>query len=391
MSKLMFQMNRQSGPIEQFNVNAKVYENLSNIRFLHLSNVTADNRKFTDVLNELGISGIYGVHFTDSDSFNSVYTVGKHVAENLKFIKNVTSMIGTNLQHDIEQEKFLLSTFEQLHDSPIKINDLLNSISTSVQWSDILFAWSLIKSLQQHNHIVFNNVIDDAVQIKWFANWFSGLDVTVNNLYYHRMIESNPLVKIHNFKYFPYPLYGIFMKEKKNYEKYITFTVGLTDFTVNKFRNKITRELKKFDDEHNAGFNVFIRSTIDSNLNTGFLEYDEYQKAIEKSKFTLIIPSYHRNVWSNKRFWEAITVDCLPLIYDPVKNLAEGLDLDDELIDIVDNNLRITSDNIKDLPLICKNLENSREQLLKLIKSTDRYKELSDKNYYKQFLKEFYG
>jgi len=299
-------------------------------------------------------------------------------------VKSMTSVVGYIMQDGDSQELLYNKIIDALdeHDD-IPICKILKTASPSIHIVDYIAIVWLLKALEPE---VFNNIIDDPLQAK-FA-WYTG---KMNNLYYHKLSNDNELVSKYNFRYCPYPIYSLFNLELNTAceQKYL-FTVGMTDYIVGNGRSEILNELlNTFGDKEDC--NIYYVSN-DENLKSKWTEknkilpYFDYMNVIKHSRFTLIIPSYHNGVWSNKRFYEAVLNGCLPIILDTDNRLAEGLDFDIELITLC-KQLTINMSDIKNLYDICSSLtETERKNILKELHNSARFKSLKSAEYHKKYI-----
>lgn len=83
---------------------------------------------------------------------------------------------------------------------------------------------------------------------------------------------------------------------------------------------------------------LFIKSKMTNEYND--ILYDDYLDEVSRSKFTLILPSYHKNCFSAYRFIESVYNDCLPLVLEScyVDEFKSSYNLD-SLIIVNKNNI----------------------------------------------------
>lgn len=102
---------------------------------------------------------------------------------------------------------------------------------------------------------------------------------------------------------------------------------------------------------------------------TKLIPYEQYLKLIAMSKFTLTIPSYDSNCFSLRRFFEAVTQGCIPLILDTC-NYKAGFSFNEEFIDFIEEHLLVRHEDLPNLHEIIMSKVDTHEQLLKSLLST---------------------
>jgi hypothetical protein len=114
---------------------------------------------------------------------------------------------------------------------------------------------------------------------------------------------------------------------------------------MNKERKKEHESIQKFIEKIKDGkirHKIMYRSKIDD-IDT-LVSKDEYMSLIAESRFTLVIPAYHKGMFSCFRFIESIFYDCLPLIFDHCnyKDFFASYNIDQEYVkDILINDSNI--------------------------------------------------
>ena len=118
---------------------------------------------------------------------------------------------------------------------------------------------------------------------------------------------------------------------RTSFEKDFDFVFGYTILTQD--RSSSTNYLNEvLDSISDLKTKIFLRDKY-NNIDT-FVKKDEYLDYINKSKFTLIIPSYNEETFSAFRYIESIYSGCVPLILNTVdiSEAKNSLYIPDELI-----------------------------------------------------------
>ncbi len=120
------------------------------------------------------------------------------------------------------------------------------------------------------------------------------------------------------------------------------------------------------------------------------INYNEYLGLIKSASLTLIIPSYDTACFSLRRFFEAATSGCLPLILGTC-NYKAGFNFDKEMIGIVENHLLVTMDDLKNLGDAIEKTKNQTTMLLDKIMRTKYMKKYHDPLFYKRYMDKMFG
>ena len=269
--------------------------------------------------------------------------------------------------------------------SSVRICDVLKTKSQSIHISQFLMLFALIERLNPGHIISF---VDDPTQVKYA--WASQ-NAKVTHYYYHPLSNSSELVKAYGFKYSPYPFYAMLdpRAPQMNLNKNVDFMVGITDYVPNTYRTQILDPLVTHSKNTDS---FFVRYVSHNERLMGMHEschdlvsYSSYLSDLCRARFTLSVPSYHEEVWSNRRFWEAIHRDCLPFIFDPLGMRFAGLHFDAELIELCQE-LVVTMKELQTFPTIIERFpEEVRVKLLHDIRNTTTYKNLTNIQYHESY------
>jgi len=200
-------------------------------------------------------------------------------------------------------------------------------------------------------------------------------ELQYKNLYSHIQnyffYSSNEI----NTKYFPFIEYGYFYNVNNNLNKIIDFVLGYTVLT--KERKYIDSFIKSINLTNKE---IYLKNKYTKENN--YINYNKYYERLKIAKFTLIIPSYDVNEFSSIRFFEALALDCIPLIMKKC-NWEKAFNVYKDFFKIIKEYLLIDSN--EDI----KKKINMYNVILKRIKESEDYKKLKDINYYKSYIKEF--
>lgn len=189
---------------------------------------------------------------------------------------------------------------------------------------------------------------------------------------------------------------GINAAQEETHSKTLNFAFAMTDSWLNvKDRMHIIQQMEHFADPEFTEPNKFLfryrswRKSAEFKHNTSLIPYDVYMQHICHAKFTLNIPSYDTNCFSLRRFFEAITNDCIPLVLDTC-NYQAGFNFNDEMIEFVERNLLVTFDDLHRLDEIVKEKCSVYDKLLEELKQTQWWKAYHNPKLYTNHLKQLY-
>lgn len=392
--------NRQTVVRQMFPINTDVFS-LSDKKFVYMSlSPFGDEILETGPLFHSKVESTIRCHIDDSMSL-------KQIANNIDFalapifddLDSVNICITAMMQYGHEQERFMDAAYSSILHSDIPLEFLFKTLSPRVQVCDYFFVQRLLSLLVIHSRThqtKVNFFVDDPTEAEYpqYTSHFG------SRFYYHHIGSKNPLFG--KLKYFPYPFYHLMkdIDEDKicHDNRYIGFSVGLTDYSKRDTSRKemITSLMNGLEDSELGGqFSIIRYFSLDKGLMNWhdekheLLTYQEYRNEMSHSKFTLVIPSYHEGAWSNKRFWEAVSVGCLPLVYDPINRRQEGLDFDESAIEIVDKYLLLTcepKDICEHIVRKMEELKDNRIDIIKTLLNTTVAKYLRNEESYKNGL-----
>lgn len=104
------------------------------------------------------------------------------------------------------------------------------------------------------------------------------------------------------------------------------------------------------------------------------LSYEDYMKRLSESKTTLLIPAYDASTFSVHRFVEAISLGCLPIIFDAVYEF--GFAGYSDTIDFIASNLVI--DDIMEINSKIDQVCENHDELLRALKKTSYFRMLQE-------------
>lgn len=131
---------------------------------------------------------------------------------------------------------------------------------------------------------------------------------------------------------------------------------------------------------NNLKYFVAIAVSKEKGEKKDLVSQTEYYELLAKSKFTLIVPSYNKEAFSIIRFIEALSRDCIPLVWNKccLDNLNNALP---EITKIIYNYLLI--EDLKDLEYKINNFKNAKE-IINKIKNTNDWKNMKSKKRLKE-------
>lgn len=193
-------------------------------------------------------------------------------------------------------------------------------------------------------------------------------------------LTSNRYFFYHNdrigAKYVPLIEYAM-LHQAKSAEKTKDFTFGFTVTTDD--RVAIYEEIKKIEAQQ---MNFLVRyPKIDVNT---CVKKSEYDKMLEHSRYTLIIPSYEVSDFSAIRFWEALFRDCVPLVHASCKWEQAFVEFP-EIAAIIRSALLVNTEHIKSA--VGKNYQ----VILQSIKSTNDWAKLHSIDWYREKTAPFFA
>jgi len=187
-----------------------------------------------------------------------------------------------------------------------------------------------------------------------------------------------------NMRWVPFVEYGFFYNNINPSFKNIDFTFGCTILT--KKRTYITSQIIKLKqnlEDLRLSNNIYLKDKF-ADINT-LVNIYKYNTEVGKSRFTMIIPSYDSNHFSNIRFFEALASDTISLIHNEA-NLERGLQHYPELLKV----FRKYVVKLNEVPDKIKSI--NYEVALKEIKENKDYiKMATDLNFYKEKFKDIFN
>jgi hypothetical protein len=212
-------------------------------------------------------------------------------------------------------------------------------------------------------HTYFHKFANDSSQ---FCHEFMGKTYCVN-------------IKYDDYIEVAYLLNSEHINKYSNVSKTLNFSVGLTDWRIeSNERTQHILDLLHLKNKEHIELNMFSKFLDNtkhveySKLINKWYVYDEYLQLLASSKCTIVFASYATNCFSKRRFIEALSVKCIPLVhYKSNYEIALHKDL---LAIYKKHNLVVTDltaieDNIK---YICDNYDS----IITEIYETDYIKQL---------------
>lgn len=217
----------------------------------------------------------------------------------------------------------------------------LKHVAETVYQSIMFVLYELIEEAKLHSldDLQINNFVEDPLQHKLWQ--FDGPTVHIKHWYFHKLNnlqqqyehdwdEKHASSIITNFDFSPsqqhFYWHGVSANNLFRYEdrKHLVFAFAMTN--VWKDRQERTIMIDEMLHLHCANaikhgivFRFFSRAKHQQMLSDKLLSYATYLELLKSSRFTLIIPSYDSNCFSMRRFAEAISVGCVPLIHEDCK------------------------------------------------------------------------
>ena len=117
------------------------------------------------------------------------------------------------------------------------------------------------------------------------------------------------------------------------------------------------------------------------------ISQNAYYDLISRSRYTLIIPSYVNTTFSNVRFFESLSVGCLPLVLSTC-DLLEMLPIYPRITKIIEKYLLV--DNVADIVKKVNNMpEKLRKRIITEILNDERLSRVTSKEYMQKRWKKF--
>lgn len=328
----------------------------------------------------------------------------KEIDERMSFIENVKSLtlvtgcLAERFSMELRWYKNYMKVRddEELRKKPLE--DVFGWISTLNLAQPFLV---MMYICDKFGPFKINNFVDDSLQYKYPYLVERGFDV--RHLHYHKMKDdtfTDPDGNQYKYEYFPFIHYWYFhryktfqkVKQQRLQRKKYLFTFGMSDSSpILRARGQMIRNLLHLVNEPNC---KFFFKTIDkelkeyqekNNLND-WVDYSEYLDLIDQSRFTLNIPSYSDQVFSPRRWMEAVQLDCLPLVLDTTQYEA-GFNFDEELIGIIKEHCLISMDDLKNITSICESIDST--EVIKKIKACRQVKLWQNPEFYKAFVNKY--
>lgn len=290
-------------------------------------------------------SGHNNVRFVDMTHFNNMSLV-----ETRKFMKIVLQLhddVATlnifngacNSFASVEARHF--ACWQKLGcDSYARLQPLKH-VAETVYQAIMFVLYELIEEAKLHciDDLQINNFVEDPLQHKlWqfesdivhIKHWYFHKLNNLQQQYEHDWDEKHASSIITNFDFSPsqqhFYWHGVSANNLFRYEdrKHLVFAFAMTN--VWKDRQERTIMIDEMLHLHSADaikhgivFRFFSRAKHQQMLSDKLLSYATYLELLKSSRFTLIIPSYDSNCFSMRRFAEAISVGCVPLIHEDCK------------------------------------------------------------------------
>lgn len=218
---------------------------------------------------------------------------------------------------------------------------LLKDVAESPYQQIMWLLYELIESAKMRclETLQINNFVEDPLQHKlWqfesdivhIKHWYFHKLNNLQQQYEHDWDEKHASSIITNFDFSPsqqhFYWHGVSANNLFRYEdrKHLVFAFAMTN--VWKDRQERTIMIDEMLHLHCANaikhgivFRFFSRAKHQQMLSDKLLSYATYLELLKSSRFTLIIPSYDSNCFSMRRFAEAISVGCVPLIHEDCK------------------------------------------------------------------------
>lgn len=243
----------------------------------------------------------------------------------------------------------------------------LKHVAETVYQSIMFVLYELIEEAKLHSldDLQINNFVEDPLQHKLWQ--FDGPTVHIKHWYFHRLdnklqqhehdwSDSHTSSILTNFDFSPsqqhfywHGLQKIDLFKHEN-RKHLLFAFSMTN--VWKDRTERTTYIDNMMHLHNSEcvkqgivFRFFSRAKHQQMLSDKLLPYATYLELLKSAKYTLIIPSYDSNCFSLRRFAEALSVGCVPLVHEDCKLYM----FDGTQRNFIEDRLLLTSEDIESL------------------------------------------
>lgn len=269
------------------------------------------NQKFKRYKEVCENAGIKAIHFSDYDSdkklkkWSKLYSDWNDILNEYSidtlFLNCLQITKDVYLDHEDNLKKFYQKTIE---------NDLFTHNFVSGYRSKYFLACMYNTILNRPDIKIVHQIVDPN-------------EVNVNNLKSDAISLFNYELNFRNVEYFPFGewafVYG-FTKNKQINDKNNDFIFGFASHTRNEgnFREGYAKSLdvvkEKFE-KLGIPYEIYFKG-FDGKGNKveDYLMSDKYHERVAASKFTLVIPAHNNNVFSQNRFFESITLGCVPII-----------------------------------------------------------------------------
>lgn len=310
---------------------------------------------------------------------------------------------------NFEDELKVWEMYQMCKQEPNK--DLWKSVKKPYVNSIWMMMYCMLEWCAAH-HIRVNNVFEDPLQHK-LEPYIEGLDV--HNYYFHflpkpdaEVNDGHAMTYTHPAKTRLSPTFKVDFCPSQQYwymmcqhrtepfavnTKDIKFCFAMTDnWAVAKDRQQLI-----FAIEHMAAPGYFeqtgilfkytsiVRAPYTYKYCSKLMPYEVYMQHIKRSKFTLNIPSYDTSCFSLRRFFEAMSNDCIPLILDTC-NYKEGFNCNQEFIDIVEKYLLVSMQDMQNFEAVLADKLEHYDEILSAIKTSTYWKAYSNPKLYKKHL-----
>jgi hypothetical protein len=351
-----------------------------------------------------------------SVTYNDIYTQFQNIMRNRQF--DVVTLINGVPDFRLKMQEQHYETyllFKSNSNVPIK------SYSTWKQAQRGFFILHMLMEWCATNNVPVINIIEDPLQAK--LHYIKGL--RIKHYYFHKMpgdgyyrhTDKPEFAFKYNFspsQQYSYMFNDGAQLDDTSYNKLLNFVFALTDswrakhiYNQPDLKGKsanhhttrsdiITQLLHLIDNpkhiqQHGIMFkfksaNPILSKKYDNKL----VPYKEYMSLIAKSKFTLVLPSYDEKYFSLRRFFEALSVGCVPFILETC-NYKDGVNRSTQLIEIIEKHLLIRYNELSDIHSIILSKSQIHDKILHDIKQTKFWQTYTNKAFYVSSIQSMYN
>lgn len=331
---------------------------------------------------------------------NEIYAYMDNVVD-LKTVSLYNGHPDIYIENEIERYECSYMTAKSLPDMPLF--KVIKQPCFTIFW---IITLVVIEYCAEHNITVYN-IWEDPLQHKF--PYIKNLDI--RNYYFHYIGDTKPMYYANPtktgktcaqyFEFCPSQQYWYMMCQHRDsnllmQQKTYKFVFAMTDsWAALKERRRIIQAMEYMAEPNFVDkTGILFRYTSNHHksaykYNQPMLPYETYMQLLKQSNFTMMVPSYDINCFSLRRFFEAMSNDCIPLILDTC-NYEDGFNHNQEFIAIVKQYLLISEKDLCHLDNIIYNKSEQYNVILDKIKSSEYWKTYNNPKLYLKYVKMLY-